>query len=220
MTTDELVNVLALSLPASSGADAKVIAKSLLNMAVIKIGRMKNIPFNERVVPFALISGKKEYEIGRELFSGLNVQNIRDMGRTDTAGYYTEIKSPEQFADVAKGGTATGYPAVGTILRRNNASYLALYPIPDSAYAVEASVKVAINRIEDIPSQYHDALVPIAISVANAIKDPRVAIELAKEGLKDIQDCTMTGWSGTVIPAARNLGDQSSGVRADSMNLR
>jgi hypothetical protein len=220
LTTKELLDVIVLSIPTNTGSDAKTIAQSILNMAIIKVGRMKNVSFNERIARFSLVAGQSEYEIGRDIFNGLSVQNVKDMWRTDTTGSPIDILSNDKFHEYAKGQTRTGVPVVASIINRGGANYLALAPIPDSAYPVEATVKMTLSKIEDIPIQYHDVLFPVAVSLVNSIKDPRIALELSRQGLKDIQDHTMVGWSGTVIQAERNMGDISNRRTSDSGNLR
>ena len=143
---------------------------------------------------------------------------MRYLWRTDVKGQPITIVGLEEFNRVARGGTGSGVPTVATI--HSHDAMLEFYPIPNSNYSVGAYLKKKITGLEDIPDQFHDVVVDYGIVSIQATKDAAVAVEMLKQGIKDLLNSSMIGWAGDTIPISRHLGADGGRATSDSQNLR
>lgn len=217
MTELQAISIIKLSLPAGLAETDKV-ASALLQYALNKISRKKGVDFNREYKTATLTSGKKEYILGADLWSGQgNVWNIQEMNCTDATGHPVWIIGVDDFNDIARGSTSTGRPTHGTVHSANR--ILRLFPIPNSNYPIEAYVTKKIAFLTDLLEIYHDIPIDIAGLAIKAGVDPNVQMALVKEGLADIMADSATAWTGSKIMIQRPLGDSDTRLRADSGNL-
>ena len=221
LTKADVLKLIEISVPAATTAGRTEIAESALSAAITRLGKIKGVTFNEELIEFDLESGKQDYKLGSDIFKKYeSTWSIENMGRTDQAGWNIEILGFDDFQDGARGGRSTGIPAVATIFKQDGSYVLRVYPIPDSAYACEAQVRIGVTRFEDIPSVHHDALVSLGQTIIKASADPMLSLTMAKDGIKEIQGDSPTGWDGSVIGLDRPLDVTGRTRRSDSGNLR
>lgn len=218
MTKEQLVDLIRLSVSIGDETAARKAAESALNAAIIKLSRTRNTSFNRDYQTFNLASGTGSYLIGSDILSGYpNAWNMNELWHTDTEGKPITIIGLTDFNDIARGGTTSGRPDIATI--HSSKPVLQVYPIPDQAYTVIASVPKTITKVADIPVRYHDVLADVANLVLKAASEPEVALQLVRLGLRDVGADSNTNWTGDKILLRRAMGGEDAVVRANSDNL-
>jgi hypothetical protein len=194
MTEPEIVSAIALAVP-KDRANAEVIAKAMLNLAIGKIGRMNSVSFNRDLLTLSFRSGISSYKLGTDILQKYpNIWNMQELWCTDQSNSQIKIVALDEFNRYARGGTDTGRPIVGTI--HSSTATLEVYPIPDSNYTAVAYVKRQITQLSDIPSPYHDVVYSIAIEMICAAGSSEMAASLSTQGMRDIQGDAQTVWDG------------------------
>jgi len=220
VTEAELVSAIAFSIP-SDRADREAAARAFLSMAVRAVGRLDGVDFNRDWVTFNLISGQKEYVLGKDILSKYSeIRNIQKMWRTDTMGWDVSVVGLDLFNSLTRGGTGSGAPTHATLFRRNDQTYLEVYPNPDSAYEIKAPIKKVITSLDRIPDEYHDVVYAVGITLKNAAADPQIALALMQAGLTEIKNESLVGWTGSVVQIARTLDPEGTGRSVSSYSLR
>ena len=221
MTEQELITAIALAVP-KDRANAETVAKSMLALAIGKVGRMNGVSFNRDLVTFTFTANDATYKLGTEILQKYpNVWNLQELWFTDEQGHTVQIVALDEFNRTARGGTSTGRPTIGTI--HSSTATLEIYPIPDSAYTACAYVKRPIIKLEDIPAPYHDLVYAKAIELIAAAPMAEMASKLAAEGTKEVQADALIAWDGSIVPVDRAIRGttigETGGKRADSHNL-
>lgn len=219
MTDDQAKSIIKLSMPAGTDtASANEIAGALLAYALNKISRKKGVDYNREYRTGTLVASQREYTLGVDLWSGQGaVWNVQEMNCTDTTGQPIWIIGMDDFNDIARGSTTTGRPTHATIHSANRV--LRFYPIPNSAYPIEAYVTKKISALSDLLEIYHDIPIDIAGLAIKAGADPNVQMALVKEGLRELTIDSATAWTGNSIALDRHLGGDDMMSGADSGNL-
>lgn len=221
MTEQELVSAIALAVPQKDTASATTIAKSVLSIAIGKVGRMSGVTFNRDWLPFTFTANDPTYKLGSDILQKYpNVFNVQELWFTDVKGKKIRIVSLDEFNGWARGGTTTGRPTVGTV--HSSSATLEVYPIPDSAYAAGAYIKRQVTQLADIPTPYHDLIYTKAIEFITAAGSPEMAAKLAKEAEDDVKRDSLIAWDGVIVESDRPIRGTTmsdSGKRADSYNL-
>lgn len=215
MTENDAVNCILAAIPSAAGTDMQVRAKALLSKAVLKVGRLPGVSWNRRDVTFTTTSGKGAYVVGAEILNNVNdVKQLTTLYRNDSQDDPIPVVSVDEFNKYARGSTSTGMPVIATIHSADRK--LELWPIPDSAYQLYSYIQMRITKLDEIPSEYHDVVVDVAIRSIN----PNNAVLLSEQGLKEIKSDNVTRWDGNTIPVSRSVGRAGSGSKATSWNLR
>ena len=102
----------------------------------------------------------------------------------------------------------------------SNPLTLEVYPIPSSNYSVSGYIRREIKDFKDIPEVYQDVLIDYATLAVHALINSSLAMKLAKEGLMDVQNDSLTSWTGNVVSVNRSLDMKTNRVESDSHNLR
>lgn len=221
MTEEQIVDLVAIAIPTDK-ANKLELAKSLVSSAILSIGRKNSVDFNQRTVTGNLISGTKEYIIGIDIFSGTQaISSLYNLHRTDTIKWPIGIIPKEEFYAKVGGYTNTGAPTLGTLEAGEGGVFkLVLYPVPDSAYPVKATVKVPVVKIQDIPDHYHDVIVSESIMLYGATQNPEVASVMLKRQDKSMEDDRLMSYSGKRIRVDFSISSTlGRGTRANSRNL-
>lgn len=220
MELTEIKRIVAAGIPGDRG-NAEALSGDLVKMAIAAIGRMDGITFNETRRTFALIAGQSEYEIGSDIWNGAgNVIAVAHMSLTDVIGSPIMVMPADQFDAYASGSTNTGRTIYAKLYYKDKKPFLKVYPTPDQAYSGEATLRIAIDSLEHIPDHFHQVVVAKGLEYAAAFSSGQLASMLAKEGVKDLVENSLSKWDGTVIPLARSLDQGDNRLRADSGNLR
>lgn len=220
MTKSQAEKLVALSLPSDS-AGSEDVAGILIDMAVVVAGRRRGLNFNRERVGFSLTSGKATYELGKDILTDYSkIKNIQEMWLTGTVGWEVEIVGLDRFNYLTSGGSTSGKPYVGTVYVKDDIPVLEVYPSPSDNYAVKALIKKNLTKFEDVPEEHRDVVINIAITTGKSLADPKLSLELLKEGLRDIEIDSLTAWRGTTIRVERPLDAGTSVRSADSGNLR
>jgi hypothetical protein len=215
-----LIDALALAIGGTDAAAAKNMAEVLATAARKRVGRMKGLDFNRERVTFSLTAGKKVYALGVDIKAKHGaIWNIQDMWRTDTPGWEVEIVGLDEFNAYARGGTAAGAPSVATVYGAPDARILEVYPSPNSALSLSATVMLSITKETDIPDRYDDVVLTVALTLWNGMKNPAIAAELMRAGLRDMQADGIAAWTGSRIEARDVFGQPGGGSKHDSGNL-
>jgi hypothetical protein len=218
MTESEVVTAIKLAITGTD-TDKEGIAKSFLKKAVLKVGRLPSVMWNQTDVEFDLVSGQSSYLIGKDILTKQDdLKNIEQLWRTDTTGEPISVIPVAEFNRYARGSTSSGNPRFATI--HSKEKRLEIWPAPSSGYTVWGMVQLEVENFKDIPTEYHDVLIDLAVAFIVATKDARAAMALAKSGIKDIGEDSMTKWTDNVIPLERHVGQSGKGLGPDSGNLR
>ncbi len=215
MRSDDVIKYIRLAIP-DTNVNADDTARAIFNKAVTFVGRMPNVDFNRDWVTFNFVSGTKTYEIGKDILAELSdVMRATVLTATDNV-QPVEMISIESFRTVTSGLTASGRPTHATV--HSSSKKLEVYPTPDSSYEYGLYAQHAITKFEDIPSAYHDVVGDVGIAMVAALKDPSIALSIAKAGLDAMKFDSIIGWSGTNVSVGRGLSGGSKN-RATSYNL-
>lgn len=220
MELTEIKRIVAAGIPGDR-SNAEALAGDLIQMAIVNIGKMDGVDFNATRRTFSFVSGQAEYEIGSDIFNGVgDVISVQHVDLTDRIGSPVEMYPPDQFDAYASGSSISGRPVIGKVYFKNKKPHFKVYPNPDSAYSAEATVRFAIDSIEDIPDHHHPTVVTTALEYAAALANGTLASLLAKQGMQGLVDDSLGKWDGSVIQVARHLGLSDKAIGADSGNLR
>jgi hypothetical protein len=227
MTDNEVKHIIKLAIPPTA-TNADEVAEAILKKALHKIARRTDVTFNQKVKAFNLTNGTADYKFGADIFTSPNdnrIWNMQELHRTDVQGWPIPIVGVDEFNFYSAGGTTTGAPYVATL--HSDPIVLSVYPIPDSNYAVEALVRESIASLGEVPERYHDIVASYAAAFAKMIVESgqgrgsdKSIKDMADEDFEDLKHDGPTGWSGSVFQVEQPLGDQQTGVRVDSGNLR
>lgn len=221
MTEQEMVNVVAESIPMDR-ANREQLARSFIVSAVHSVGRKNGVDFNQRTATATLTSGTKEYIVGVDIFTGLGaISSIANLHRTDILKWPIELVPKEEFYDKVSGYTTTGTPVMATLeAGAGEILTLVIYPIPDSAYPIKATVKVPVTDIQQIPSHYHDVIVAEANMMYAATKDAGIASVMLNRKEKSMEDDRLMSYQGKRLRVDFSLSSTlGRGRRASSRNI-
>lgn len=200
-------------------SNKREIAGSLLKSAIKRLTRVNGIDFNRETVTFSLITGQIVYKIGKDLFKNKGgIWTIEEVYRTDTPSWQVNVVGKTEFNCDARGSTMTGAPLSMTI--HSSAKKLEVWPEPDSPYSLSGIIVKRLNNLVDIPEEYDDVLLHMAIESYHATQSVVLAEKLARQGRAEVADDSDTKWMGSQIPLRRNIGEQDSRPGVDSGNLR
>jgi hypothetical protein len=198
--------------------NAEQIATAMYTLALSKLGRMDGVDFNRDWVTFTLTSGTSTYELGVDFLSKYpRIQNVRSLWRTDVVNWPVPVKDIDDFNYLSI-NTGTGAPRMAALYFADGLATIKVWPTPDSNYTIGCYIKRPIRNLEDMPG-YDDVVYATAINLINAARDPNVAMELARMGLRDIKADGIAGWDGSVIPMERGLGHKGNKQRVDSGDI-
>ena len=203
MTESELTTAIALAVP-KDRANADVIAKSMLALAISKVGRMSGVSFNRDLLTFNFVVGDNSYKLGIDILQKYPlIWNMQELWFTDQQGYKVRLVGLDEYNNSARGGTSTGRPTIGTL--HSSTATLEVYPIPDSAYTMCAYVRRQVNQLSDIPAAYHDLLYAKAVELITVTTNPEMAIKMAAESTLEIKQDALTEWDGTLVESDRPI---------------
>lgn len=220
MTNDEIVRTIRLAIPADR-PEADQTAKAILQRCIAKIGRSKSTHFNRAVITFNLEAGKSVYSVRDDIAENYSdIWSVGELWRTDIQGAKVTVMPMELFNSFKRGSDITGPPDYGMF--HSAQATFEVYPIPDGTYTLWCYARKPINKVDDIPAQYHDVICDLGIAFARATYDRsgRMAAELAAAGLRDIVSDSQSGWSGTYVQADVPIFAGHALKTADSRNLR
>lgn len=218
MTIDAIKTPIVHALAAAPNANQ--LADAIVQAAIRMTGRMKEVTFNREWATDTLTTGQSSYELGAEIFTAMkSIVALEDFRRTDVENWPIHLLVPHEFSIYKRGSTQTGPPRVATVIDSENPK-LEIAPIPDSGYAVGAYLKRAVGTLKEIPDRFHDLVLTNGLGLAQACKDPNVAILLAHQSRKDAQSESPLNWTGTTFAIDRHLGRTYTDDVATSWNLR
>jgi hypothetical protein len=195
-------------------ANAEEVAGGLKNKAVLKVGRTPGVAWNRQHVTFNLQSGKSSYDCGVDILSDEKPAGLQYLWHTDTPSAPIRVIPVQAFNAYARGSSSSGRPEIATL--HSDTKTLEVWRSPDAAYTIWGYLKKKIVNFSDIPAEYHDVVVDVAI----ASLDPANALRFATEGLEDARNDSLTPWDGSVVAIERHLGDSDAAIQPDSYNLR
>lgn len=216
MTKDQAIMIVESAIPSGHPTRNKL-AQAFLGKSVLKIARVQGVEFTKRWEPFTLETAKPSYIIGKDIlnkFPGMTA--MQDLWRTDVSGWPIDILSVGKFSAESSGLTNTGPPRVATI--HSNPPILEVYPIPDSDYPVRAKIRSKISAFEDVPSEYHDAVIDQALVFLKAMQDPGVLMRLTAENIHEIRADGPLTWTGDTV-SFESLGHRSRALPPDRVNV-
>ena len=218
MTKTKVIKAIALTVPGDR-TQALEIAEAYLEGAVLKMGRMTDADWNRKSVAFTLTSGTSSYKVGSEILTDYkDLKGLSGLEFTDTKTHSCALIDVERFGVYARGSTNSGRPQIATL--HSSDDILEFWPIPDSNYAMWAQVRFKVASFDDVPEEYHDVVISTANAAVKAAGDAMAALRLDAENRKEIQEESLTSWTGSTIGISRHLGGSKSAGRADSGNLR
>jgi hypothetical protein len=221
MTKDQVINAIMVAIPSERNR-ANEIAEGHLQKAILKLGRSREVDFNQDIQTFTTVSGTAEYVVGKDIFADIsNIWDISALYNTDTPNWKVNVLGVDDFSAYARGTTTTGRPQIATL--HSSSVTLELWPEPDDAYNMKANVRRVIENFDAIPPAYHDVLIDYAVAsivAAMATENPNASAMMARDGAAAVSVDTKTSWSGSTILLARHLGGSTGRVRCDSGNLR
>lgn len=196
-------------------AQADILATTLLDLSVRKFGRINSVAFNRDKVSFTLTSGTSSYKIGDDILTKYPaIWNMQYMYVTDNTGQRIDIIGLDRFNDYRIGNTDSGVPLKATIHSKNK--QLEFYPTPSSDLTVIGYAKENLDKLEEIPTMYWDAVVAYAFLLVSSIEDPTVSNLLYQDNKKDMQEDSQTLWDGDQIEQGFHIGLGADGIRNKS----
>ena len=216
MTEQELVDAIKVGMPPTvPEASRDETAKAMLKKAILKAGRSRSRSWNKEDVTFSLTANKSSYQIGVDILASFaDLKKMQYLFRADVLDNPIPIVPVLEFSKYARGSTTVGAPQKATL--HSSDETLEIWPIPADAYTMWGYVQKKIENLEDVPSEYHDVLIDLAVASMQA----RNAKQLANEGMEAINGDSLTEWDDNVIPISRHMGIPEDANDTWSGNLR
>ena len=217
LSESEMLNLLKLAVPKDRIADAQAIASAALKMAIIRFNKATHADFNHKSVKFSVIANRRDHTIGNHivLSVGTKVLGIEDAYIAGASGNPIDVLSKSQFDGYAANSDLTGKPLICSY---HSGDTLSFYPTPDSAYTIQATIKVPIGGYDSIPEDAQPELKALAIEEINVQTDAQAAMIKAQQAEVSIKSMGTQKWHGQNIPLGRGM-DNSGRSKVDSGNL-
>lgn len=214
----EMMNLLKLAVPKERAADAQAIASAALKMAIIRFSKANHADFNHKSVSFPLIANRRDHTIGQHIIlsAGTKMLGIADVYISGESGNPVDVLSKEQFDGYAANSALTGKPLCCAL---HSDGVLSFYPTPDSAYVMQATIKVPIGKYDDIPEDAQPELKALAIEEVNLFMDANAVARKAAKAETAIKSMGTQQWHGQNIPLGRGMDNNGGGDKVDSGNL-
>lgn len=221
MTEQALKDLIKLGLPSEVAANADKYASSLLTSAVSIVGRMDGADWNKKEVTFNLTAGTATYILGKDILSQYpTIEGLERLHFTDSENYPISVLRKDDFDVLARGVSGNARPVIATVYETIDGRVLEISRTPDSAYEMKGMAKMFVDKLSQVPENYHDLVLNTAYKLIAASKNAGVASLMVNEGQKDARS-RLTEWSGSTVTIDRGLdvGNRRS-TRVDSGNLR
>lgn len=213
MLEQEIIDAVAAKIGTVPTGDAETIAATYVKLAVLKVGRTRGVSWNREAVEETLESGESQYKVGADILTDyVNLRNLQSIFCTDAPNNPIKIIGVNEFGHYARGSASSGRPTIATL--HSGETTLEFWPEPDDNYAIWLYLRKKIENFADIPEDFHDVVFSVAMAL---ISSPA---GFAKQGIKEIQEDSLTTWDGNTIPISRHIGQAASGTGSDSGNLR
>lgn len=227
MTSKELEDLLILSINQNTMAqgtavfsidNSKSVAKSILKLAVRKVGRLQAVAFNRARVTFTLTNGVSVYDIGPDILKDFpSIWGLEFMYVTTFPGRRTEFVTLDKFRDNSTRTTVTQRPRLATLNSKDRT--FEVWPVPDDNYEMIAQAKENVEKLVDIPDEYHDIVLAEGYRLIHAARSGGMASLMAEEGKEDIERDQQPSWTGSRILPTRVIGREISRIRPDSLDV-